>query len=376
MAQSGRRPPAPYYNDAGELVYAENCCSEGAAGEPHSAICNRQSGISAALPILVASRSGAPIPVTEQPLIEPDRPRRVDDAGRQRITRTLFGSETARRVYAAQLQRAALSQHGACAIRGCTRRARVLSLSQSGHAYCCNQSGHAYCCNTCLFSGGREHDPVACDALEPSAAPLRRTPAASPSQRPAPHVRPLPAAALASLPIPVASRSGAPIPVTTQVVPASYRRRATDGEIASYRRTARRVLNEHEQSTAAPAGAPTKCALRAVASGADACDRGCRAVARCFLRRHGGQPLGGKAVDGASAAASSAAAPSRCSCRPIRRRRRLQRGAGGNPARRARWRRRRRRRFLGRQCLRRVQTRRPHGPSQRHLARLRRPARR
>ena len=42
---SSHRPPASYYNDAGELTFAEHCCSEGAAGKPHSAICNRRSGV-------------------------------------------------------------------------------------------------------------------------------------------------------------------------------------------------------------------------------------------------------------------------------------------------------------------------------------------
>ena len=82
--------------------------------------------------------------------------------------------------------------------------------------------------------------------------------AAPPSQQPAAHVRPPPTAALASRPIPVTSRFGAPIPVTTQPPPASSRRRATDSDIASYRRTAQRVLDEHEQSADAPAGAPTR----------------------------------------------------------------------------------------------------------------------
>ena len=49
-AQRGQRPPAAYYNDAGNLTYAEHCCSEGAAGKPHSAICNRRSGGSSSCP--------------------------------------------------------------------------------------------------------------------------------------------------------------------------------------------------------------------------------------------------------------------------------------------------------------------------------------
>ena len=40
-----RRPPASYYNDAGELTFADHCCSESTAGKPHSAVCNRRSGV-------------------------------------------------------------------------------------------------------------------------------------------------------------------------------------------------------------------------------------------------------------------------------------------------------------------------------------------
>ena len=65
------------------------------------------------------------------------------------------------------------------------------------------------------------------------------------------------AARRAALPIPATNRSGAPIPVTKQAAPASKRRLAIDGEIASYRKTAQRVLDEHERNAAAPAGAPT-----------------------------------------------------------------------------------------------------------------------
>ena len=56
----------------------------------------------------------------------------------------------------------------------------------------------------------------------------------------------------------VTSRFGAPIPVTTRALPASSRRRASDSGIASYRITARRVLDEHEQSAAASTGAPAR----------------------------------------------------------------------------------------------------------------------
>ena len=46
--------------------------------------------------------------------------------------------------------------------------------------------------------------------------------------------------------------------MTTQAPPASSRRRATDSDIANYRKTARRVLDEHERGAAAHAGAPTR----------------------------------------------------------------------------------------------------------------------
>ena len=83
--------------------------------------------------------------------------------------------------------------------------------------------------------------------------------AALPPQQPAARVRPPPAAALAPLrPIPVTGRLGAPVPAATQAPAASLRRRASDSDIASYRVTAQRVLDEHERSTAAPTGAPAR----------------------------------------------------------------------------------------------------------------------
>ena len=45
-ARRSDRPPASYYNDAGLLTYATACCSEGAAGRPHTAICNHRAGAS------------------------------------------------------------------------------------------------------------------------------------------------------------------------------------------------------------------------------------------------------------------------------------------------------------------------------------------
>ena len=45
-ARRNDRPPASYYDDAGLLTYATHCCSEGAAGRPHTAICNRRASAS------------------------------------------------------------------------------------------------------------------------------------------------------------------------------------------------------------------------------------------------------------------------------------------------------------------------------------------
>ena len=45
-ARRSDRPPASYYDDAGLLTYATICCSEGAAGRPHTAICNHRAGAS------------------------------------------------------------------------------------------------------------------------------------------------------------------------------------------------------------------------------------------------------------------------------------------------------------------------------------------
>ena len=54
------------------------------------------------------------------------------------------------------------------------------------------------------------------------------------------------------------SRSGAPLPVKKRTAPAAKRKRATDSELASYRATALRVLEEHERGDAAPAHAPAR----------------------------------------------------------------------------------------------------------------------
>ena len=55
-----------------------------------------------------------------------------------------------------------------------------------------------------------------------------------------------------------AHRAARPVPAATQAPAASRRPRASDSDIASYRVTAQRVLDEHERSTAAPAGAPAR----------------------------------------------------------------------------------------------------------------------
>ena len=49
------------------------------------------------------------------------------------------------------------------------------------------------------------------------------------------------------------SRSGAPLPVKKRTAPTAKRTRATDSELASYRATALRVLEEYERGGAAPA---------------------------------------------------------------------------------------------------------------------------
>ena len=41
-ARRNDRPPASYYDDTGLLTYATHCCSDSAAGLPHTAICNRR----------------------------------------------------------------------------------------------------------------------------------------------------------------------------------------------------------------------------------------------------------------------------------------------------------------------------------------------
>ena len=66
------------------------------------------------------------------------------------------------------------------------------------------------------------------------------------------------AARRAASPLPVTSRSGAPLPVKKRTAPAAKRQRTTDSELASYRATALRVLEEHERGDAAPASAPAR----------------------------------------------------------------------------------------------------------------------
>ena len=66
------------------------------------------------------------------------------------------------------------------------------------------------------------------------------------------------AARRAASPFPVASRPGAPLPVKKRTAPAAKRKRATDSELASYRATALRVLEEHGRGDAAPADAPAR----------------------------------------------------------------------------------------------------------------------
>ena len=54
------------------------------------------------------------------------------------------------------------------------------------------------------------------------------------------------------------SRSGAPLPVAKRSAPTAKRARSTDSELASYRVTALRVLEEHERRGAAPVSAPAR----------------------------------------------------------------------------------------------------------------------
>ena len=54
------------------------------------------------------------------------------------------------------------------------------------------------------------------------------------------------------------SRSGAPLPVKKRTAPTAKRTRTTDSELASYRVTALRVLEEHERRGAAPVSAPAR----------------------------------------------------------------------------------------------------------------------
>ena len=57
------------------------------------------------------------------------------------------------------------------------------------------------------------------------------------------------------------SRSGAPLPVKKRTAPTAKRTRTTDSELASYRATALRVLEEHERRGAAPVSAPARARL-------------------------------------------------------------------------------------------------------------------
>ena len=128
-------------------------------------------------------------------LVHATAPQRVDTTTtimRRSVATAQTGSDSARRFYTSLLKHATLSQDGRCRMPGCTRTPRFLSFTQSGDAYCCD---------TCVVSGGRTHNPVTCDPLEPSATPSSRSPTKAPPQRPASRGRLPPAAALVPPPI-------------------------------------------------------------------------------------------------------------------------------------------------------------------------------
>ena len=110
------------------------------------------------------------------------------------------------------------------------------------------------------------------------------------------------------------SRSGAPLPVKKRTAPTAKRQRTTDSELASYRATALRVLEEHERRDAAPAQRARARALLSVAGSAGTSAASGRSAVR-RLRRRGGEPCGGEALVGANTAAGSIAIAPRLACR-------------------------------------------------------------